>query len=85
MEKGSHNMLYRVFEGERWSAVGVGESGFEFVEVGGAVPVEERAKITNRKKKSEDYVKEPHPLRSNEVTWRAGESSVCIPLHITIT
>lgn len=48
VEKGSHNMLYRVFEGERWSAVGVGESGFEFVEVGGAVLVEERAKITNR-------------------------------------
>lgn len=30
--------------------MGVGESGFEFVEVGGAVPVEGRAKKTNRKK-----------------------------------
>lgn len=35
------------------------------------VPVDKRAK---KKKKSENYVEEPHLLRSNGVTWRAGES-----------
>lgn len=37
---GSHNMLWRVLEKGEESVVGVGESGFELVEVGGALTVE---------------------------------------------